>query len=425
MSQNFPRPLDYRILGISELAPVMAKVANVAAILGGHADHWQTDEISDGNMNAVYRLSGPNGSVIIKQALPYIRVIGEDWPFPVSRIDYEAQALGWYNRLTPHQSPQMLHHDHQLGVMVMEDLRHHCVARLAFIRGQQFPDLGVQLGDFLAHSLFFTSDYHLSTPQKKSLAATFCGNAVLCETTEDVIFTSPYHHHPMNRVSPGTESMARQLRADIPLKLAVTQMKQVFRTRSEALIHGDLHTGSIMLKGSDNRVIDAEWAFHGPMGFDSGVLMGNLLMAAISQPGHRQSLREQEDMSHWLLSCIHQLWQRFTQRFRALAHTHAGDFISAMHLDVESLDMLLDRHLHTILADSLGFAGAEIIRRIIGIAHVEDFEHIANPSLRADLEQQALQIARQWLLKRHEYHTLGDALLCAERLLCCPSSRPE
>ena len=40
----------------------------------------------------------------------------------------------------------------------------------------------------------------------------------------------------------------------------------------EALIHGDLHTGSIMVTESETRVIDPEFAFYGPMGFDVGAV---------------------------------------------------------------------------------------------------------------------------------------------------------
>ena len=60
-------------------------------------------------------------------------------------------------------------------------------------------------------------------------------------------------------------------------------MKLKFLTDAQALIHGDLHTGSIMVTDSDTRAIDPEFAFFGPMGFDIGALIGNLLIAAIAR----------------------------------------------------------------------------------------------------------------------------------------------
>ncbi len=47
---------------------------------------------------------------------------------------------------------------------------------------------------------------------------------------------------------------------------------------AQALIHGDLHTGSIMVNEQDTKVIDPEFAFYGPMGFDVGTLLANLLL---------------------------------------------------------------------------------------------------------------------------------------------------
>ena len=57
-------------------------------------------------------------------------------------------------------------------------------------------------------------------------------------------------------------------------------------TSAEALIHGDLHTGSIMMTTEDTRVIDPEFAFIGPMGFDVGAVIGNLFLAYFAQGGH-------------------------------------------------------------------------------------------------------------------------------------------
>lgn len=59
-----------------------------------------------------------------------------------------------------------------------------------------------------------------------------------------------------------------------------------FCERAQALIHGDLHTGSIMVTSDSTQVIDPEFAFYGPMGFDIGAFLGNLILAYFSQDGH-------------------------------------------------------------------------------------------------------------------------------------------
>lgn len=59
-----------------------------------------------------------------------------------------------------------------------------------------------------------------------------------------------------------------------------------FCERAQALIHGDLHTGSVMVTQDSTQVIDPEFSFYGPMGFDIGAFLGNLILAFFSQDGH-------------------------------------------------------------------------------------------------------------------------------------------
>ena len=40
------------------------------------AEAWRIREVGDGNLNLVFLVDGPRGSVCIKQALPYVRVAG-------------------------------------------------------------------------------------------------------------------------------------------------------------------------------------------------------------------------------------------------------------------------------------------------------------------------------------------------------------
>ncbi|KAK8952672.1 Methylthioribose kinase [Platanthera guangdongensis] len=63
------------------------------------------------------------------------------------------------------------------------------------------------------------------------------------------------------------------------MKLEVAGLKSMFRERSQALIHGDLHTGSIMVTTESTQVIDPEFAFYVPMGFYIGEFVGNLILA--------------------------------------------------------------------------------------------------------------------------------------------------
>ena len=58
-------------------------------------------------------------------------------------------------------------------------------------------------------------------------------------------------------------------------------LKHRFMTHGEALIHGDLHTGSVMVGGGRTVAIDPEFAFYGPVGFDLGAIWANAVIAAV------------------------------------------------------------------------------------------------------------------------------------------------
>jgi 5-methylthioribose kinase len=137
------------------------------------------------------------------------------------------------------------------------------------------------------------------------------------------------------------------LKNDTELKVKISELKRKFLSSTEALIHGDLHTGSVMVcedsiqsfvdfshvtssfanscfvwasfnvclmlvhtlfetkfvitstlmyyshsimrtqaKEGSTFVFDAEFAFYGPMGFDIGAFVANLVLSICSQPGH-------------------------------------------------------------------------------------------------------------------------------------------
>ena len=75
--------------------------------------------------------------------------------------------------------------------------------------------------------------------------------------------------------------MKKELYEDAALKLAVAKIKFEFMNNAQALIHGDLHTGSIFVKQDSTRVFDPEFAFYGPMGYDVGNVVAPIFIAKI------------------------------------------------------------------------------------------------------------------------------------------------
>ena len=179
-------------------------------------------------------------------------------------------------------------------------------------------------------------------------------------------------------------------------------------TSAEALIDGDLHTGSIMLTPDDTRVIDPEFAFMGPMGFDVGAVIGNLLLAYFAQEGHEAAPARATATGHGFFGEAENVWVGVSRRFLDLWRAApSGDAYPASLFasddDRAAMEKERGRFMRVLFEDRLGFAGAKMIRRILGLAHVEDLESIADPERRAHCETKALRLARELVVRRQEF----------------------
>ncbi|WP_128515263.1 MULTISPECIES: S-methyl-5-thioribose kinase [Tabrizicola] len=386
--------------------------ASLPARLGGLAvlrervgppEGWQVREVGDGNLNLVFIVTGTVGQVVVKQALPYVRLVGESWPLPLKRSFFEYNALIRQAARDPGSVPAVWHFDEAQAIVVMEYLTPHVILRHALIEGRRVAGLGERLGEFCARTLFRGSDLSMPAAAKKADLALFAGNVELCDITENLVFSDPYFAAPMNRHTPGLDGIVARLRGDLSLKVAAQHLKMAFTSRGETLLHGDLHTGSIMVTDTETRVIDPEFATYGPIGFDVGMLIANFLMAHFSQPGHESAPGDRAEHQGWLLAVIETLWRTFAAEFGQLWRSerrgilHQASLYEDQGHGLASEQALADL-LGRIWTDALGFCGIEMHRRILGLAHNADFERIADEGRRAACEARALAMGRQLML---------------------------
>ena len=413
---------DYRILHEAALRDYLAGVPDLVALLGAEPVSWSITEVGDGNLNLVFIVKGDRGGVAVKQALPYVRLVGESWPLPLSRAHYEFLALSRQAELAPGLVPALLHHNETLALTVMELLEPHIIMRRGLVAGTQYPRFVDDITTFMARTLFFTSDLALSAADKKQAIAAFAGNHALCKITEDLIFTDPYRIAEQNRwTAPYLDALAAGLRDDMELHVAISRLKLKFMAGPEALLHGDLHTGSIMVTDSQTRVIDPEFAFYGPMGFDIGAVLANLLMAYFASAGHERSPGERRPFEAWVLGTVEAVWNEFARKFLDLWRGGAaGDAypvsLFAGEKGAARLDTERQAYLQRLFTDTVGFAAAKIIRRIFGLAHNIDFELIEDPKRRAISEARAVRLARAMMVEAVTFRTIADVTGAARKL---------
>ncbi|MGD6896209.1 S-methyl-5-thioribose kinase [Bacillus infantis] len=379
----------------NKYAPLTEKTAaELAVSLGqfpGNAS-LATEEIGDGNLNLVFRIkeNGTGKSLIIKQALPFAKVVGESWPLTLKRAAIEAEALKLFKKLAPDFVPEVFYNDEELAVTVMEDLSHLEISRTGLISGKEYPLLSGHLGNYLARTLFYTSDYGLLQADKKKLAKDFY-NPELCKITEDLIFADPYFNSPTNDFEEELKGDAEALWADSALKLEAARLRKIFLNEAEALLHGDLHTGSIFASDAETKVIDPEFAFYGPGGFDIGQVIANLLFQSIANPEKTRLIDHH----------IETFWGTFSDDFSLLWQKDNKDPFAGT-------EGFLSAVLQKYWEDAVGFAGCELIRRTIGLAHVADLDGIEDKKARLAAKRAALAAGRNLILQRREIADAKD-----------------
>ncbi|TFE30594.1 S-methyl-5-thioribose kinase [Cohnella luojiensis] len=361
-------------------------------------------EIGDGNLNLVFHVGQPSTgkSVIVKQALPYAKVVGESWPLTLDRARIESEALKIEGRLAPGLVPEVYHTDNELALTVMEDLSNHVIMRQGLIEGGVYPKFANDISEFMARTLFFTSDLGMNQQEKKLLVHSFA-NPELCKITEDLIFDHPYTDADTNSFDPHLKEQAEKLWADTELHLEVAILREKFLTHAQALLHGDLHTGSIFITPESTKVIDPEFAYFGPIGFDIGAVLANLLLHFASQENWSADEASRQTRRQYLVQSIREIWVSFERKFRALWNEHGTDRIA-------KTAGYQDDYMQRLLQDTVGFTGAKMVRRIVGLAHVADIDRIPDPIVREKAQRLALEIGKS-LIKRNRQVTSIEQLI--------------
>jgi 5-methylthioribose kinase len=321
--------------------------------------------------------------------------------------------------------PRVYHYDEQLYCTVMECLSPHIILRQGLIAARRYPAVARDIGEYIARASFFTSDFARPFEHKLDGVALFARNQQLMRITVDLVFCDPYRFNARNRhTAPQLDELVAELRADSRLKVAAAHFGQKFLTEAQALVHGDLHSGSVMVTEDNTRVIDPEFAFYGPIGFDLGAFFGNLLLSWYSQPGHASRRDQRVAYQHWILEQAAAFWQAFRSRFLALWAEHAsGDVLPPSMFpraeEVSALTAARSAFLDGLFADMLGFAACKMIRRIVGFAHVIDFERIEDARLRADCEAGALAMARTLLTHPAQFRSMQEVIDAVPRMARC------
>jgi 5-methylthioribose kinase len=361
-------------------------------------------EIGDGNLNYVFKVfdNNNNKSVIIKQAGPFAR-ISDEFKLSPDRNRIESETLRLQFELAPGFVPEMYHYDPVMNCCVMEDLSDHIIMRTALLNYQKFPLFVDHITTFMVNTLLSTSDVVMDHKNKKQRVKQFI-NPELCEITEDLVYTEPFFDCPRNDVFEGSKQFVKEtIWDDNKLALETAKLKFEFMTNAQSLLHGDLHTGSVFIKEDSTKVIDPEFAFYGPIGYDVGNVIANLTFAYVHASATMKDVASRIDYMNYLEQTISDVVNVFKEKF-----VKAWD--EKVTEPVARYQGFKEYYLDAVLRDAAAVTGLELCRRIIGIAHVKDITSIADPKKRVVAEKICLSAGKVLILERDSVKSGADYL---------------
>jgi len=400
--------MSYYILDKTNIIEYLNQIKKVKEYFGN--DDLSIDEIGDGNLNFVFIIkskSDESKALILKQAVPYLRCVGEEFPLNRERMTYEIRALQSFYEQSPLNVPEIYDANEGMSAVVMQFLDEHIIMRKGMIEEVIYPRFADHISTFLANNLFKTSSLYLDSTSKRQLIGQFNDNTELCKLTEDFVFTFAFMDHETNDPYSKDNESAKKLFEDMKFKKAVLGLKYKFMTQTDTLLHGDLHTGSIMLNKKETFVIDPEFAFVGPFGFDIGALIGNLVMSYTSHTAQESEITYRE----WILDLIVEILEKFENKFLELwdAHDESALILPAF-INKDELDEYKKEFMVNILRDTVGFAGCKMTRRMFGIAGVEDIRDIKDVKIRDKAIKQTLKISKKFVKHYEEIEKIEDII---------------
>ncbi|MDF2842261.1 MAG: 5-methylthioribose kinase [Herbinix sp.] len=360
-------------------------------------------EIGDGNLNYVFRLVDTNTgkSVIVKQAGEVTR-ISADMKLSTDRGRIEANILKIQGQYAPGLVPEVYLYDEVMCAMIMEDMVGHTMMRKGLINHEIYPKFAEDITTFLVNTLLLSTDVVMGHKDKKENVKSFI-NPDLCEISEDLVYSEPFidYNNRNNVFAPIADFVKKELYEDKALHLEAAKLKFEFLNNAQALIHGDLHTGSIFINQEHIYVFDPEFAFYGPMGYDIGNVIANMFFAWCNGDATIEDEHKKAEFCGWILNAIEEIVDKFIAKFKVCYKENVTDTMA-------KTDGFLEWYLGTVLADTAAVAGLESIRRTVGMANVKDITSIPDLDKRARAEKIVITLAKKYIMNRDSFLSGAD-----------------
>ena len=335
--QGNVKPTSYPLLSADDPAAILKALVSLKVCLPEETITGVT-KAGEGNMNLVLRVTTDQRSVIVKQARPWVEKY-RGIPAPDERILSEIEFYRCISKAADLQAamPSVIASEASQRLLVLEDLG--ASSDYATLYSSKVP--ANEVDSVFEQAIDWVARLH----QCDVVGEEGIGCKPLLSLNHEYIFSVPLSDPPATDLElecEGLTEASQEFRSDDSIRQAMERLGKVYLAGDGPLLHGDYYPGSWLKTESGFRVIDPEFCFCGPSEFELGVVAAHWIFCGSAANG----------------STIDRVCQRYSKQ--------------------------VSRELIE------GFTGAELIRRVIGVA---------KPPLDADLERRVewLQCGAQFL----------------------------
>ena len=227
-------------------------------------ERCEIDVLTGGVSNVVLGISSESKKLVLKQALAELKV-SQLWLADQRRAIVEADAIKLFNKLSPHQVPNLVFLDPERFVLVIERVPvGSTVWKSDLLAGVINPDIGGKLGTTLAN----WHNYGEITPSAK------------IQFMEDSLFEQL-------RIDPFYRFVAAK---NPQIEVGIRRLINELEGDKTSIVHGDFSPKNIMVTASDDiYILDFEVTHVGNPVFDLAFLIAHLLCKFFRAPDRLQS----------------------------------------------------------------------------------------------------------------------------------------
>jgi len=352
--------------------------------------------------NHIFQVCDENQkSIIIKQAI-------SDTSSGQESIRIEVLRVLERHRCCPEYSINVMLHDIDQSCVVMQDFTANESLLTRLSKADSLPQIGPQLAHFLAYTLFYTSDFYLSQTEKnanlKQLLSSDCQL-----TTDDSSFTEPYEELKSRNIVQTSIDRLSELRQDETFKAEIAELKAKCLNTTQAFVHGNLTCEQVLVDKKAIKVINTEYAFYGPIGFDVGTILGSFLINFCTSALSLKTY-ERANQLDTLIQTIRDIWNLFADIFSGLMKTETQN-LALQNATYQA------RFLRSVFLDSLGYAGCELIRQATMSSPINDFNSISDDEAQEKAKCHCIELGQVLVNKRYQFVSINDVLLEAEAII--------